>query len=298
MKGRKKYLLLPGIALAVFTIAVLLTLALAAPTGTNFGVDDATGVSGTYVLVPVNITNVQNGPIAGIGFDILYDNSVITAVGIQAGGLTPSWDFSDAYTNYPWGTAVALVFNGTEIINGSTGSVVMLNFSVVGAPDTTSRMNLTNIQLSNLNGNVGTAPARNGTFMVTAANITGTTREANCSLEPNVTITIYNKTTGSAVAETTSDETGNYSVAVPSIGNYSVNASKEGFKNETQNITITETETTYTLNFSRDYGLTPEDPEMPYALECVNHWLYADLQPEECRLSMAKALEVVNAWLY
>ena len=264
-------------------------------------VNDTSGASGTYVLVPVNITNVQNGPIAGIGFDILYNDSVITAVGIQAGDLTTDWDWGlSGYANYPWGTAVALVFNGlgTEIGDGSTGSVVLLNFSVVGAPGTTSRMNLSNIQLSDLNGNVGTAPAKNGTFTVTgAANITGTTGEVNCSIEPNVTVALYNKTTGNKVAETTSDTNGNYTITVPGFGIYWVNASKAGFKNESQEISITEA-VSYTLNFRGEHGLTPEEPTMEYALECVNHWLYPELQPEECRLSMTKALEVVNAWLY
>ena len=127
--------------------------------------------------------------------------------------------------------------------------------------------------------------------------ISGRTGEVNCSIEPNVVITLYNKTTGNAVAETTSDENGNYTIAAPCLGKYEVNASKGGFKNETQEITIAETEP-YTLDFRGEYGLTPEDPSMSYALECVNHWLYAEEQPEECRLSMSKALEVVNAWLY
>jgi len=94
---------------------------------------------------------------------------VITAVGIEAGTLTTDWDWDlSDYTNYSGGTTVALVFNGstTGINDSSTGSVVRLNFSVVGAPDTTSRMNLTNIQLSDVEGNVGTAPAKNGTFTV------------------------------------------------------------------------------------------------------------------------------------
>ena len=167
-EGRKRVTI--AMVLTVFAITVLLVLVLAAPTATNFGVDDTSGDSGTYVLVPVSITNTQGGPVAGIGFNISYNNSVINVVGIQAGGLTTDWDwvFSD-YTNYPWGTAVAIVYNGsgTEIGDDSTGSVVMLNFSVLGAPGTTSPMNLTNIQLSDLNGNVGTAPAKNGTFTVT-----------------------------------------------------------------------------------------------------------------------------------
>ena len=123
--------------------------------------------------------------------------------------------------------------------------------------------------------------------------ITGLTGEVNCSIEPNVTITLYNKTTGDKIAETTSDTNGNYTLSAPCSGEYNVNASKAGFKNETREISITEGVTSF--NFRGEYGLTPEDPSMSYALECVNHWLYP---PDECGLTMAKALEVVNAWLY
>ena len=194
--------------------------------------------------------------------------------------------------------------NGTSWTEIGNGSIVPPGTAKSGTWnitwDTTGLTAETNysIRANATDGMLTAEDESNSTFTLKKGmySITGTTREANCSLEPNVTVTLYNRTTGSAVAETTSDETGNYSIAVPSIGNYSVNASKEEFKNETQNIIITETENT--LNFSRDYGLTPEDPEMPYALECVNHWLYPNEQPEECRLSMSKALEVVNAWLY
>ncbi len=48
---------------------------MAQPTATNFGVNDAFGDQNTFILVPVNITNVQNGPIAGIIFDISFDSS-------------------------------------------------------------------------------------------------------------------------------------------------------------------------------------------------------------------------------
>ena len=169
MREGRKRVTIAMVLLTVFAITVLFVMVLAAPTATNFGVDDTSGASGTYVLVPVNITTAQNGPIAGIGFDISYNNSVISVVGIQAGSLASGWDFSTGYANYPWGTTVAIVYNGsgTEIGDNSTGSVVMLNFSVVGAPDTTSLMNLTNIQLADLSGNVGSAPAKNGTFTVT-----------------------------------------------------------------------------------------------------------------------------------
>ena len=123
--------------------------------------------------------------------------------------------------------------------------------------------------------------------------ISGLTGEVNCSIEPDVTVILYNKTTGNKIAETTSDTNGNYTITAPCSGDYKVTASKAGFKNVTREIGITEGVTSF--NFRGEHGLTPEDPTMGYALECVNHWLYPS---GECGLTMAKALEVVNAWLY
>ncbi len=56
----------------------LITLAqpAAAPTADDFGVEDASGNKGTYVVVPVTIKNVKNSPILGIGFNILYVHKI------------------------------------------------------------------------------------------------------------------------------------------------------------------------------------------------------------------------------
>ncbi len=54
---------------------------------------------------------------------------------------------------------------------------MLLNFSVIGSPRDKSPMSMTLIEFSNPDGEVGTAPARNGTFTVTTtptpASLTG-----------------------------------------------------------------------------------------------------------------------------
>jgi len=78
-------------ALSAITIAVVTVLSaqLSIPTADFFGIeDDASGYSGTCVLIPVNITNVQSGPIQTIIFNILYNNSVINVVAAHKGTLT------------------------------------------------------------------------------------------------------------------------------------------------------------------------------------------------------------------
>lgn len=143
-------------------------LAFALPTTTSFGVEDAVGYKDTHVLIPVNITNVQNGPVPSIIFNILYNNSVINVVDVQKGALISDWE-DPSYFNHDCGTKVAIVYDAIDehaIPNGSTGSIVLLNFSVIGELGDTSRMNFTNIQVAEGHPyyQIGTAPAKNGTF--------------------------------------------------------------------------------------------------------------------------------------
>ena len=153
------------VVLSIFAMAIPVS---AQPTASSFGVNDAMGNPNTYVNIPVSITDTQNGPIISVGFDILYNNSVINVVGVQRGDLTSNWD-SPSYNNFDWGARVTIVYDGViehAIQNGSIGSVVLLNFSVIGTPGSTSKMNLSNIQLSDMGYNIGTAPAKNGIFRV------------------------------------------------------------------------------------------------------------------------------------
>jgi len=152
---------------AVIVLSVQLTTA-TVPTADSFGVEDSSGYRGTHVLIPVNITNSQNDTIQCIMFNISYDNSVITVVGAHKGTLTPDWGNFD-YNNLTWGTRVCIATGGDPLPNGSNGSVVVLNISIIGEPGEATNMNLSDIQLSDETGTyVGTAPAKNGTFSVIA----------------------------------------------------------------------------------------------------------------------------------
>ncbi len=79
MKKQKKGLVIGLTMLALFAIfATFAALALGPPTANSFGVEDTIGYKDTHVLIPVNITDVQDGPIPAIVFNVLYDNSVLT----------------------------------------------------------------------------------------------------------------------------------------------------------------------------------------------------------------------------
>lgn len=140
-------------------------------------IDDATGASGTNVVVPVIITNVANGPIQGIRLRIDYNERILNLTGITTGDVTKDW------THLQLGTdrhtmVVATTYNETAIPNGRSGTIVRLNFYVLGSPGMTSPMNLTLIELANPDGIVGTAARMNGTFTVTSAASTATSSPA------------------------------------------------------------------------------------------------------------------------
>ena len=170
MKERKKgwaFVLSIIIAAAIFVAGAPPAFAL--PTADNVSIGDYTGDQGTYVTVPVTITNVQDGPIISIIFDMHYNNSVIEVVGVQNGNLTSSWD-APAFNNaFAGGARFSITYDGqvaNALQNGATGSIVLLTLSVIGEPDETSIMSLTNIQLADTAYKLGTAPARNGTFTI------------------------------------------------------------------------------------------------------------------------------------
>ncbi len=136
------------------------------PTASSLGVSDALGATGALVSVPVTIANIQNGPIICVRFDICYNTSAITVTDVRRGDLTTTWD-SPTFNNFAWGTSVMIVQNGAdELHNGTTGSVVSLDFAVLGSPGSESEMNLQNIQLADAAYNVGSAPPQNGTFSI------------------------------------------------------------------------------------------------------------------------------------
>ena len=151
----------------------------------SLGVNDAMANPNTYVEVPVNITNTANGPISDMGFFMYYDESVLNLTNerITKGDLTTDWPFliksKDDVGVYWMGlttNGATILPDGAPIPDGSTGSVVLLNFSVVGGPGTSSIMNFSEAMI---NSGDGFAPAKNGTFMVDAGAPSVTNLDAN-----------------------------------------------------------------------------------------------------------------------
>ena len=168
MKGK---MFLCGIGTLALLSVVAMTSVSAQPTADSFEVKDATGELSSYVMVPVNITNTSNGPIMTIIFNIAYDKNVLTVTDIRGYELTSNWNNIRFSNRFSWGTRVFVATGLTDqaIPNGSRGSVLRLNFSVIGGTPFKADMNLSDIQFSDPEGNEGTAPAKNGTFYVSGA---------------------------------------------------------------------------------------------------------------------------------
>lgn len=199
MEGRRTtYSLLAMLIIAVLTAAMP---ASALSTADSFGVNDAMGNPGTVVSVPITIENVQDGPIIVVIFSITYDTSVITFNSVQRGDMIPTWD-SPAYYTINGTTTVTLSYDAPNVEhglqNGSTGTVAIFNFNVVGAGGSSSDMTMSNIQFTNPSYQVGSAPANDGVFrvdagvpIVTNMSANPTEIEANGVAETTLTVTAY-----------------------------------------------------------------------------------------------------------
>jgi hypothetical protein len=118
------------------------------------------------------------------------------------------------------------------------------------------------------------------------------TREVNGNILTGVTITI------DGIGSVVSDQNGQFQIMATATGNLTVTAHKDGFKDRTQivNISGLGQEFAVTCNFQGAHGLIPNAPDMWYALDCVNLWLYPP--NPDTGLDMWTALDVINAWLY
>jgi photosystem II stability/assembly factor-like uncharacterized protein len=122
--------------------------------------------------------------------------------------------------------------------------------------------------------------------------VSGITREVNGNILPGVSITL------DGISPVVSDQDGQYQVMATVTGNRNVVSRKDGFRDRTQTINIAGLGQGYavTCNFQGQHGLIPNAPDIWYALDCVNRWLYPP--NPDIGLDIWTALDVINAWLY
>jgi uncharacterized protein (DUF362 family) len=133
------------------------------------------------------------------------------------------------------------------------------------------------------------------TFTSTSV-ISGLTAEVNGNVITGATVKLY--LDGVLQSTTTSSPDGQYELIATEIDEYTVVVSAAGFKKETQEVSITSLDDTYTLDFIGNSGLIPQAPSLSYVLNCANHWLFPPVNHPELALSMSKVLAVANAYLY
>ena len=122
--------------------------------------------------------------------------------------------------------------------------------------------------------------------------VVGVTREVNGDLLPYVGIMLDD------VGPEASDADACFWIMATATGNHGLFASKNAFRDRAQTIDIAGLGPLYTVtcNFQGKHGLIPNAPNIGYAMQCVNLWLFPP--NPEIGLDIGTAMEVVNAWLY
>jgi len=126
--------------------------------------------------------------------------------------------------------------------------------------------------------------------VVTIVRIVGVTKEANGAILSGAVLILYRN--GQEIADIVSDENGNYAFESSELGDYNVVASKAGFRDEAQSISVTEA-TAYNLDFIGDHGLIPDAPTESYVLACTDLWRFGK---SSSQLSTSRLLELISAW--
>jgi hypothetical protein len=156
----------------ILVILALCSHASANPIADIMSIMSADGEHGEIVHVPVNIVNVTNGPIQVIKLDVLYDHSILKLDydnddALLNGDLAAGVNWTFVLGTNEQSITLATSDQSQAIHNGSTGSVFLLNFTVIGTTGQTTPLELSDIEFSDPSGyNLGTAPAINGAFTV------------------------------------------------------------------------------------------------------------------------------------
>jgi hypothetical protein len=122
--------------------------------------------------------------------------------------------------------------------------------------------------------------------------ITGITGEVNCNILPFADVKLMQG--GTVMDSTASDAAGNYLLTAPAPGTYEVVVDKDGWRPQTQQITISSAGT-ITRDFIGQTGLVPNAPSIQYVAQCSNHYLYPY---GNCGLTVQRVAAVSNAYLY
>jgi uncharacterized repeat protein (TIGR01451 family) len=177
---------------------------------------------------------------------------------------------------------------GTVLASGESYACTFTEFLAgsIGDP----HQNTATVNASDDEGNWDTDDdTATGSFTTTKIQVFGVTREVTCDILPGVEIWL------GGTGPVFSSVNGTYEIVAPETGTYNISAAKEGFRDRVRTEYI-EGPDAVNINFQAGDGLIPCSPDIWYALECVNLWLYPP--GTECDLGMNTVLAVMNAWMY
>ncbi|HNS32354.1 MAG TPA: cohesin domain-containing protein, partial [bacterium] len=118
--------------------AVLLFLFLAIPlAGANISIPSVSASSGSSIQVPVNIDDATD--VGGYNFTVTFDQGVLQATGASSGSLTSGWMLTPNIST-PGQITVAGLDISLEGLAGGSGSLVLLNFNVMGNAGSTTNL--------------------------------------------------------------------------------------------------------------------------------------------------------------
>jgi hypothetical protein len=115
----------------------------------TISIPDTNADAGGEVVIPINIDNAKG--IAGFEFTITYDASALKAIGAVAGELTSRWMITPNTTESGQ-IKVAGLDTSLTGLSGVSGTLVKLQFKVLGKPGKKSSLEFTVCKLSDSKG--------------------------------------------------------------------------------------------------------------------------------------------------
>lgn len=188
----------------------------------------STGITtptGQVVNVPVTVDNTTGYGLYSADFTITYNSSVITTPVVTLGTVPPAGSTLTVNSATP-GTLVVSVFSSSPFTG--SGNLVNIAFSAIGAPATTSPVNISAFKF-----NEGTPclTLNNGLVTIVSGTISGTVTYGNALVGPAPPRAVPNATLNAAGSINTSantDVNGNYTLSGMGAGAYTVTPSKTG----------------------------------------------------------------------
>ncbi|MCM8785293.1 MAG: cohesin domain-containing protein [Candidatus Omnitrophica bacterium] len=131
--------------------------------GVAVSIPDYSDYQGSFVQIPVNVDNAEG--VVGFQFTITFNSDVLQATGVQAGSLTDNWLITPNITVQ----GQIKVAGADETLTGLSnfrGSLIILNFNVVGAPGSSTNLNFTSCKLVDIEGKIISSTFNGGNFTV------------------------------------------------------------------------------------------------------------------------------------